>query len=69
MIQVSPNLGNILKGLLEKNPVNRLGANGSDQIKNHPWFSKVNWNALLTRAIKAPFVPILTSDADTSNFD
>jgi hypothetical protein len=29
----------------------------------------VNWNALVTKAIKAPFVPILTSDADTSNFD
>ena len=29
----------------------------------------MNWNALLTKAIKAPFVPILTSDADTSNFD
>lgn len=59
----------ILKGLLEKNPKDRLGANSSDEIKNHPWFEKVNWNALLTKAIKAPFVPILTSDADTSNFD
>jgi hypothetical protein len=29
----------------------------------------VNWNALLGRSIKAPFVPILTSDADISNFD
>jgi hypothetical protein len=29
----------------------------------------VNWNALLSRSIKAPFVPILTSDADISNFD
>jgi serum/glucocorticoid-regulated kinase 2 len=46
-----------------------LGANGSNEIKSHPWFEKVNWNALMTKAIKAPFVPILTSDADTSNFD
>lgn len=29
----------------------------------------MNWNALLSRSIKAPFVPILTSDADISNFD
>lgn len=29
----------------------------------------MNWNALLGRSIKAPFVPILTSDADISNFD
>ena len=55
--------------LLEKNPKDRLGANSSDEIKSHTWFEKVNWNALLSRSIKAPFVPILTSDADTSNFD
>lgn len=60
---------NILMRLLEKNPKDRLGANSSDEIRNHPWFEKVNWNALLARSIKAPFVPILTSDADTSNFD
>jgi serum/glucocorticoid-regulated kinase 2 len=66
---VSMKLQSILKGLLEKNPKDRLGYNSSDEIKNHPWFEKVNWNALLTKSIKAPFVPILTSDADTSNFD
>lgn len=55
--------------LLEKNPKNRLGANGAFEIKGHPWFEKVNWNALLAREIKSPFVPILSSDADISNFD
>ena len=29
----------------------------------------MNWAALSSKAIKAPFVPILSSDADTSNFD
>ena len=29
----------------------------------------MNWNALMGRSIKAPFVPILTSDTDISNFD
>jgi len=46
-----------------------LGANGVLEIKNHPWFDKVNWNALVGKSIKAPFVPILSSDADISNFD
>ena len=55
--------------LLEKNPRNRLGNNGAEEIKNHPWFDKVNWNALLNKSIKSPFVPILSSDADISNFD
>ena len=55
--------------LLQKNPKDRLGATSSEQIRNHPWFEKVNWNALMSRSIKAPFVPILTSDTDISNFD
>jgi serum/glucocorticoid-regulated kinase 2 len=55
--------------LLEKNPQNRLGNKDAEEIKNHPWFEKVNWTALMNRSIKAPFVPILTSDADHSNFD
>lgn len=60
---------NLLARLLEKNPKDRIGANNSSEIKNHPWFEKVNWNALLSKSIKAPFVPILTSETDTSNFD
>ena len=55
--------------LLEKNPKDRLGATSSEEIKNHPWFEKVNWGALTSHSIKAPFVPILKSDADISNFD
>jgi len=55
--------------LLDKSPKERLGVNGADEIKNHPWFDKVNWSALVTKSIKAPFVPILNSDADISNFD
>ena len=69
LIKASPKLQNILIKLLEKNPKDRLGTKDSDEIKNHPWFDKVNWNALVTRSIKAPFVPILSSDADISNFD
>jgi serum/glucocorticoid-regulated kinase 2 len=55
--------------LLEKESSKRIGTNGASEIKSHPWFEKVNWNALLNKTIKAPFVPILSSDADSSNFD
>lgn len=54
---------------MEKNPADRIGYKSASEIKNHPWFEKVNWNALLAKSIKAPFVPILTSEVDTSNFD
>ena len=67
---VSPKLQNLIMQLLEKNPKQRLGyKDDATEIKAHPWFAKVNWTALTTKQIKAPFVPILASDADNSNFD
>lgn len=66
---MSPKLQNLVCLLLEKDPLKRIGKNGSGEVKSHPWFEKVNWNALANKSIKAPFVPILTSDADHSNFD
>ena len=48
----------ILKRLLEKEPENRIGyARGIDEIKNHPWCRGYNWNKLLQKRIKPPFVP------------
>ena len=42
---------NLLEQLFRKNPLERLGygVNGAVNIKNHPWFDKVNWNAILNR--------------------
>jgi protein-serine/threonine kinase len=48
-------------------PENRLGRNGTDEIKNHRWFSDVNWSELKNST--APFIPDLDSDTDTKYFD
>jgi len=45
----------------------RLGKNGSEEIKKHPFFNKVDWKNL--RLSKAPFIPKLTSKTDTKYFD
>ncbi|CEP01095.1 hypothetical protein PBRA_008407 [Plasmodiophora brassicae] len=50
----------LLKGLLEKDPKHRLGAEGVDQIKQHPWFENTDWGLIEAGHIDAPFVP--TSD-------
>jgi serine/threonine protein kinase len=36
-----PNLVSLLKGLLDKDPLTRLGAISSDEIFNHPWFDDI----------------------------
>jgi len=46
---------------------NRLGINGVEEIKAHPFFKGVDWNNL--RMQRAPFIPQLSSPIDTSYFD
>lgn len=63
-------LKNLFEGLFQKRPEKRLGFNeGATEIKNHPWFEDVDWDAILNKKIKAPFIPQVKSDADVSNFD
>ncbi|CAF3408642.1 unnamed protein product [Rotaria socialis] len=49
----------LLSKLLQTRPLRRYGnlQNGVDDIKNHPWFSSINWESLLKKRIKAPYIP------------
>jgi serum/glucocorticoid-regulated kinase 3 len=68
-LNVSPNARNLITGLLAKEPEERMGKN-DEEIKGHPFFSGINWDLLLARKIRPPFVPkLVRGAADTSNFD
>lgn len=54
--------------LLNKQPAKRLGANGSDEVKNHPFFDGIHWTDLLAKRIQPPFRPNISSELDTTNF-
>ncbi|KAL8674064.1 MAG: hypothetical protein Q9168_001524 [Polycauliona sp. 1 TL-2023] len=61
---------NFVKGLLNRNPKHRLGAiNDAEDLKAHPFFADMDWNALANKTIVPPFKPQLKSVLDTSNFD
>lgn len=49
-----------------REPENRLGRDGAQQIKEHPFFAGVDWTTI--RQIDAPFIPALKSITDTSYF-
>ena len=48
----------ILRGLLTRDPSQRLGVNGAEEIKRHPFFAKhIDWRTLLQKKIQPPFKP------------
>ena len=51
--------------LLRKNPDRRLGASERDaeDVKKQAFFRNVNWEELLMRKVKPPFVPTVVSEA------
>ena len=57
----------IISQLLQHSPIDRLGAGGAHEVKDHPFFDGINWEALLRQ--KAEFVPQLEGEDDTSYFD
>ncbi|XP_069862445.1 serine/threonine-protein kinase N2 isoform X2 [Dipodomys merriami] len=61
----------IMRRLLRRNPERRLGAGEKDaeDVKKHPFFRLVDWNALIDKKVKPPFVPTIRGREDVSNFD
>lgn len=60
---------NILTGLLTRDPTQRLGVNGADEIRRHPFFEKLDFKLLLEKKIQPPFKPSVSRPVDVSNFD
>ncbi|KAJ9157831.1 Non-specific serine/threonine protein kinase [Pleurostoma richardsiae] len=61
---------NFVKGLLNRNPKHRLGAtDDAEELKRHPFFKDIDWDALSKKLITPPFRPNLKSDTDVSYFD
>ncbi|KAJ3091006.1 AGC protein kinase Gad8, partial [Quaeritorhiza haematococci] len=67
--ELSTQAKDLLKGLLNRDPNNRLGAKGHEEIKRHPFFADINWTKLMARKYQPPFRPNVSSATDTSNFD
>lgn len=52
-----------------RDPLHRLGSNGAADVKAHPFFSSIDWDALLRLEIPPPFNPLNFQNAkDSLNF-
>ncbi|KAL9125850.1 MAG: hypothetical protein Q9217_005005 [Psora testacea] len=61
---------NFVKGLLNRNPRHRLGAQrDADELKEHIFFADTDWDAVLKKTVVPPFKPKLKNILDVSNFD
>ena len=63
---ISDNAKDLIKKLIT-NSDNRLGKNGSEEIKSHPFFKGINWNKI--KCMKPPFIPNLKNDTDIKYFE
>ena len=60
----------LISQLLNRNPLQRLGANGGAEVKAHAFFASIDWDALYRRNIQPPFNPCKNQDiGNTDNFD
>ncbi|EER01160.1 RAC-beta serine/threonine-protein kinase-A, putative [Perkinsus marinus ATCC 50983] len=68
---ISPIAKNLLEQLLCRDPNKRLGSGPADaqDIKSHPFFQGVDWNAMLSRQVTPPFKPSVSTQTDVKYFD
>uniref|UniRef100_A0A3P9NP05 protein kinase C n=1 Tax=Poecilia reticulata TaxID=8081 RepID=A0A3P9NP05_POERE len=61
----------IMRRLLRRSPERRLGAGERDaeEVKKHLFFRNLDWDGLLAKKVKPPFVPTIQGTNDVSNFD
>lgn len=65
--KVSAPCKDIITRLLDKRETTRLGSkSGASEVKQHKWFSKINWGLL--RNTQPPIVPTASNGIDAVNF-
>ncbi|KAL3997956.1 Protein kinase domain family protein [Acanthocheilonema viteae] len=67
-VEMSENAKNLVRAFLSSSE-KRLGKNGIESIKQHPFFQNDEWNFETIRKAVPPVIPELKSDDDASHFD
>ena len=65
-IKISREAEDLIAKLINNSNI-RLGINGAEEIKSHPFFKDLNWENI--HNLKAPFIPELKNKYDTHYFD
>ncbi|CAO3694970.1 unnamed protein product [Rhizopus stolonifer] len=71
-VNFDPEAMDLIDGLLERDPLLRLGAGSSGvfEIRTHPYFSNyLGWKDVYSKRSSPLYVPCMSSETDLSNFD
>ena len=63
------NVKDLINGLLKRNKKYRLGNNGFDEIKNHPWLKDIKWDKIENNEFPSPFIFEAEDNFDKSYCD
>ena len=66
-VEISPEAKDFIQRLLTLDAAQRLGANGVEEVKEHPFFAGIDWDAVTTT--EAAFIPQVTDPESTDYFD
>lgn len=66
-IEFSDEARDFMQRLMTLNTNERLGANGADEVKSHPFFEGIDWDNVT--ATEAAFIPQVTDPESTDYFD
>lgn len=61
-IMMSEAMKDFIRKLLDKDPLKRLGNKGPEEIMQHSWFDDMDFNKLIKKQLKAPYVPEVQSE-------
>lgn len=66
-IEFSEEARGFMRALMTLDPNERLGSNGAEEVKNHPFFASIEWDKVTTT--EAAFIPQVTDPESTDYFD
>ncbi|GLE05138.1 hypothetical protein PINS_up014126 [Pythium insidiosum] len=71
LLENCPMACDLVKRLLQGDPAKRIGVgiNGDQDLRQHPWFSRIEWDKLYAMALDPPYVPPIKNKYDISLFE
>lgn len=64
--KISQEAKDLIHGLVSDSET-RLGRNGAEEVKKHPFFKGIDWDNM--RSVEAPNIPQVSSEVSAENFD